>query len=94
MAVFAFQAENFFNFTGTKAHFAEKALIFDNMVDTLPSQTPLPVPSCDNYSLGEGQQIELLASLYSYCNLFSEQPGITTVFLHSIDTGDAAPVRP
>ncbi|GFW13814.1 retrovirus-related Pol polyprotein from transposon 297 [Trichonephila clavipes] len=73
--------------------FDQKSLIIpDNQIKQLP-KIEKPVDIDLTYTkLGDGQQRQLKALFNNFNGLFSDQPGLTHVLYHEIDTGDKGPV--
>ncbi|GFX72261.1 retrovirus-related Pol polyprotein from transposon 17.6 [Trichonephila clavipes] len=75
--------------------FDQKSLIIpDNQIKQLPKiDKPVDIDLTDT-KLGDGQQRQLKALFNNFKVLFSDQPGLTHVLYHEIDTGDKGPVVP
>ncbi|GFU71112.1 retrovirus-related Pol polyprotein from transposon 297 [Trichonephila clavipes] len=73
--------------------FDKKSLIIpDDQIKQLPIvEKPVEI-DLSNTKLGEGQKQKLKDSFNSFKGLFSDQPGLTHVLYHKIDTGDQGPV--
>ncbi|GFX13885.1 retrovirus-related Pol polyprotein from transposon opus [Trichonephila clavipes] len=73
--------------------FDQKSLIIpDNQIKQLPKmEKPVDIDLTDT-KLGDGQQRQLKALFNDFKGLFSNQPGLTHVLYHEIDTGDKGPV--
>ncbi|GFU98630.1 retrovirus-related Pol polyprotein from transposon 297 [Trichonephila clavipes] len=73
--------------------FDQKSLIIpDNLIKQLPKiEKPVDIDPTDT-KLGDGQQRQLKALFNNFKGLFSDQPGLTHVLYHEIDTGDKGPV--
>ncbi|GFW76443.1 retrovirus-related Pol polyprotein from transposon opus [Trichonephila clavipes] len=73
--------------------FDQKSLIIpDNQIKQLPKiKKPVDI-HLTNTKLGDGQQRQLKALFNNLKGLFSDQPGLTHVLYHEIDTGDKGPV--
>ncbi|GFW36229.1 retrovirus-related Pol polyprotein from transposon 17.6 [Trichonephila clavipes] len=73
--------------------FDQKSLIIsDNQIKQLPKiEKPVDIDLKDT-KLGDGQQRQLKALFNNFKGLFSDQPGLTHVLYHEIDTGDKGPV--
>ncbi|GFY34910.1 hypothetical protein TNCV_154831 [Trichonephila clavipes] len=73
--------------------FNKKSLIIpDDQIKQLPKvEKPVEIDLSDT-KLGEGQKQKLKDLFNSFKGLFSEQPGLTHVLYHEIDTGDQRPV--
>ncbi|GFW17937.1 retrovirus-related Pol polyprotein from transposon opus [Trichonephila clavipes] len=73
--------------------FDQKSLIIpDNQIKQLPKvEKPVDIDLADT-KLGDGQQRQLKALFNNFKGLFSDQPGLTHVVYHKIDTGDKGPV--
>ncbi|GFV97248.1 retrovirus-related Pol polyprotein from transposon 17.6 [Trichonephila clavipes] len=73
--------------------FDQKSLIIpDDQIKQLPKvEKPFEIHLSDT-KLGEGQKQKLRNLFNSFKGLFSDQPGLTHVLYHEIDTGDKGPV--
>ncbi|GFU34471.1 transposon Tf2-9 polyprotein [Trichonephila clavipes] len=73
--------------------FDQKSLIIsDNQIKQLPKiEKPVDIDLTDT-KLGDEQQRQLKALFNNFKGLFSDQPGLTYVLYHDIDTGDKGPV--
>ncbi|GFX03812.1 retrovirus-related Pol polyprotein from transposon opus [Trichonephila clavipes] len=73
--------------------FDQKALIIpDNQIKQLQKMDkPVEIDLSDT-KLGEGQKQKLRNLFNGFKGLFSDQPGLTHVLYHKIDTGDKGPV--
>ncbi|GFX99404.1 retrovirus-related Pol polyprotein from transposon 17.6 [Trichonephila clavipes] len=73
--------------------FDQKSLIIpDNMIKQLPKEEkPVDIDLAES-KLGDEQQRQLKALFNNFKGLFSDQPGLTHVLYHEIDTGDKGPV--
>ncbi|GFX57072.1 uncharacterized protein TNCV_2963521 [Trichonephila clavipes] len=73
--------------------FDQKSLIIpDNQIKQLPKvEKPVEIDLSDT-KLGEGQKQKLRNLFNGFKGLFSDQPGLTRVLYHEIDTGDKGPV--
>ncbi|GFV00633.1 retrovirus-related Pol polyprotein from transposon opus [Trichonephila clavipes] len=73
--------------------FDQKSLIIpDNLIKQLPKiEKPVDIDLADT-KLDAGQQRQLKALFNNFKGLFSDQPGLTHVLYHEIDTGDKGPV--
>ncbi|GFX15009.1 retrovirus-related Pol polyprotein from transposon 17.6 [Trichonephila clavipes] len=73
--------------------FDQKSLIIpDDQIKQLPKvENPVEIDLSDT-KLGEGQKQKLRNLFNDFKGLFSEQPGLTHVLYHEIDTGDKEPV--
>ncbi|GFW24734.1 retrovirus-related Pol polyprotein from transposon 297 [Trichonephila clavipes] len=73
--------------------FAQKSLIIlDDQIKQLPKvEKPVEIDLSDK-KLGEGQKQKLKDLFNGFKGLFSDQPGLTHVLYHEIDTGDKGPV--
>ncbi|GFW96457.1 retrovirus-related Pol polyprotein from transposon opus [Trichonephila clavipes] len=73
--------------------FDQKSLIIpDNQIKQLPkTEKPVDIDLKDT-KLGDGQQRQLKTLFNNFKVLFSDQPGLTHVLYHEIDTGDKGPV--
>ncbi|GFW56073.1 uncharacterized protein TNCV_374791 [Trichonephila clavipes] len=73
--------------------FDQKSLIIpDNQIKQLPKkEKPFEIDLSDA-KLGEGQKQKLRNCFNGFKGLFSDQPGLTHVLYHEIDTGDKGPV--
>ncbi|GFS73243.1 retrovirus-related Pol polyprotein from transposon 297 [Trichonephila clavipes] len=71
----------------------KKSLIIpDNQIKQLPKiEKPVDIDLTDS-KLGDGQQRQLKDLFNNFKELFSDQPGLTHVLYHEIDTGDKGPV--
>ncbi|GFS79392.1 retrovirus-related Pol polyprotein from transposon opus [Trichonephila clavipes] len=74
-------------------YFDKKSLIIpdDQIKQLLKVEKPAEIDLSDT-KLGEGQKHKLKNLFYSFKGLFSDQPGLTHVLYHEIDTGDQGPV--
>ncbi|GFT68072.1 retrovirus-related Pol polyprotein from transposon 297 [Trichonephila clavipes] len=73
--------------------FDQKSLIIpDNQIKQLPKIEKLVDIDLTDTKLGDGQQRQLKAFFNNFKGLFSDQPGLTHVLYHEIDTGDKGPV--
>ncbi|GFT02628.1 hypothetical protein TNCV_1488201 [Trichonephila clavipes] len=72
--------------------FDQKSLIIpDDQIKQLPKvEKPVEIDLSDT-KLGEGQKQKLRDLFNSYKGLFSDQPGLTHVLYHEMDTGDQGP---
>ncbi|GFX57914.1 retrovirus-related Pol polyprotein from transposon 17.6 [Trichonephila clavipes] len=73
--------------------FDQKSLIIpDNQIKQLQKmEKPVEIDLSDT-KLGEGQKQKLRNSFNGFKGLFSDQPGLTHVLYHEIDTGDKGPI--
>ncbi|GFT84094.1 hypothetical protein TNCV_1149611 [Trichonephila clavipes] len=73
--------------------FDQKSLIIpDDQIKQLPKvEKPVEIDLSDT-KLSEGQKQKLRNLFNSFKGLFSDQPGLTHVLYHEIDTGDKGPV--
>ncbi|GFX77511.1 retrovirus-related Pol polyprotein from transposon 297 [Trichonephila clavipes] len=73
--------------------FNQKSLIIpDNQIKHLPKiEKPVDIDLTDT-KLGDEQQRKLKALFNNFKGLFFDQPGLTHVLYHEIDTGDKGPV--
>ncbi|GFW71981.1 retrovirus-related Pol polyprotein from transposon 297 [Trichonephila clavipes] len=73
--------------------FDQKSLIIpDDQIKQLPKvEKPIEIDLSDT-KLGEGQKQKLKDLFNGFKELFSDQPGLTHVLYHEIDTGDKGPV--
>ncbi|GFV07804.1 uncharacterized protein TNCV_305521 [Trichonephila clavipes] len=73
--------------------FDQKSLIIpDDQIKLLPkAEKPVEIDLSDT-KLGEGQKQKLRNLFNGFKGLFSDQPGLTHVLYHEIDTGDKGPV--
>ncbi|GFW03149.1 retrovirus-related Pol polyprotein from transposon 17.6 [Trichonephila clavipes] len=73
--------------------FDQKSLIIpDNLIKQLPKEEkPVDIDLAES-KLGDEQQRQLKALFNNFKGLFSDQPGLTHVVYHEIDTGDKGPV--
>ncbi|GFV99227.1 retrovirus-related Pol polyprotein from transposon 297 [Trichonephila clavipes] len=73
--------------------FDQKSLIIpDNLTKQLPKEEkPVDIDLTES-KLGDEQQRQLKALFNNFKGLFSDQPGLTHVLYHEIDTGDKGPV--
>ncbi|GFV89501.1 retrovirus-related Pol polyprotein from transposon 297 [Trichonephila clavipes] len=73
--------------------FDQKSLIIpDDQIRQLPKVgKPVEIDLSDT-KLGEGQKQKLKDLFNGFKGLFSDQPGLTHVLYHEIDTGDQGPV--
>ncbi|GFU99777.1 retrovirus-related Pol polyprotein from transposon 297 [Trichonephila clavipes] len=73
--------------------FDQKSLIIpDDQIKQLPKvENPVEIDLSDT-KLGEGQKQKLRNLFNGFKGLFSDQPGLTHVLYHEIDTGDKEPV--
>ncbi|GFV75120.1 retrovirus-related Pol polyprotein from transposon 297 [Trichonephila clavipes] len=73
--------------------FDQKSLIIpDDQIKQLPKmKKPVEIDLSDT-KLGEGQKQKLKDLFNGFQGLFSDQPGLTHVLYHKIDTGDQGPV--
>ncbi|GFU79102.1 retrovirus-related Pol polyprotein from transposon 297 [Trichonephila clavipes] len=73
--------------------FDQKSLIIpDNLIKQLPKEEkPVDIDLTES-KLGDEQQRQLKALFNNFKGLFSDQPGLTHVLYHEIDTGDKGPV--
>ncbi|GFT99387.1 retrovirus-related Pol polyprotein from transposon 17.6 [Trichonephila clavipes] len=73
--------------------FDQKSLIIpDNQIKQLPKmEKPVEIDLSDT-KLGEGQKQKLRNLFNGFKGLFSDQPGLTHVLYHEIDTGNKGPV--
>ncbi|GFX18696.1 retrovirus-related Pol polyprotein from transposon opus [Trichonephila clavipes] len=73
--------------------FDQKSLIIsDDQIKQLPKgEKPVEIDLSDT-KLGEGQKQKLKNLFNGFKGLFSDQPGLTHVLYHEIDTGDKRPV--
>ncbi|GFS60908.1 hypothetical protein TNCV_2002521 [Trichonephila clavipes] len=73
--------------------FNQKSLIIpDDQIKQLPKrEKPVEIDLSDT-KLGEGQKQKLRNLFNGFKGLFSDQPGLTRVLYHEIDTGDKGPV--
>ncbi|GFU93454.1 retrovirus-related Pol polyprotein from transposon 297 [Trichonephila clavipes] len=73
--------------------FHQKSLIIpDDQIKQLPKvEKPVEIDLSDT-KLGEGQKKKLRNLFNGFKGLFSDQPGLTHVLYHEIDTGDKGPV--
>ncbi|GFV68150.1 retrovirus-related Pol polyprotein from transposon 17.6 [Trichonephila clavipes] len=73
--------------------FDKKSLIIpDDQIKQLPKvEKPVEIDLSET-KLGEGQKQKLKDLFNSFKGLFSDQPGLTRVLYHEIDTGDQGPV--
>ncbi|GFW52950.1 retrovirus-related Pol polyprotein from transposon 297 [Trichonephila clavipes] len=73
--------------------FDQKSLIIpDNLIKQLPKEEkPVDIDLTES-KLGDEQQRQLKALFNNFKGLFSDQPGLTHVVYHEIDTGDKGPV--
>ncbi|GFT00872.1 retrovirus-related Pol polyprotein from transposon 17.6 [Trichonephila clavipes] len=73
--------------------FDQKSLIIpDNLIKQLPKEEkPVDIDLTES-KLGDEQQRQLKALFNNFKGLFSDQPGLTHVLYHEIDTGDKRPV--
>ncbi|GFX94871.1 retrovirus-related Pol polyprotein from transposon 297 [Trichonephila clavipes] len=73
--------------------FDQKSLIIpDNQIKQLQKmEKPVEIDLLDT-KLGEGQKQKLRNLFNGFKGLFSDQPGLTRVLYHEIDTGDKGPV--
>ncbi|GFW47699.1 retrovirus-related Pol polyprotein from transposon opus [Trichonephila clavipes] len=73
--------------------FDQKSLIIPgDQIKQLPKvEKPVEIDLSDT-KLGEGQKQKLRNLFNSFKGLFSDQPGLTHVLYHEIDTGDKGPV--
>ncbi|GFV31652.1 retrovirus-related Pol polyprotein from transposon 297 [Trichonephila clavipes] len=73
--------------------FNQKSLIIpDDQIKQLPKrEKPVEIDLSDT-KLGEGQKQKLRNLFNGFKGLFSDQPGLTHVLYHEIDTGDKGPV--
>ncbi|GFX56532.1 retrovirus-related Pol polyprotein from transposon 17.6 [Trichonephila clavipes] len=74
-------------------HFNQKSLIIpDDQIKQLPKvEKPVEI-DLSNTTLGEGQKRKLRNLFNGFKGLFSDQPGLTHVLYHEINTGDKGPV--
>ncbi|GFW00245.1 hypothetical protein TNCV_4354421 [Trichonephila clavipes] len=74
-------------------HFDQKSLIIpDDQIKQLPKvEKPVEIDLSDT-KLGEGQKQKLRNLFNGFQGLFSDQPGLTHVLNHEIDTGDKGPI--
>ncbi|GFT99849.1 retrovirus-related Pol polyprotein from transposon 297 [Trichonephila clavipes] len=73
--------------------FDQKSLIIpENLIKQLPKEEkPVDIDVAES-KLGDEQQRQLKALFNNFKGLFSDQPGLTHVLYHEIDTGDKGPV--
>ncbi|GFW63639.1 retrovirus-related Pol polyprotein from transposon 17.6 [Trichonephila clavipes] len=73
--------------------FDQKSLIIpDNLIKQLPKEEkPVDIDLAES-KLCDEQQRQLKALFNNFKGLFSDQPGLTHVLYHEIDTGDKGPV--
>ncbi|GFW07878.1 retrovirus-related Pol polyprotein from transposon 297 [Trichonephila clavipes] len=73
--------------------FDQKSLIIpDNLIKQLPKEEkPVDIDLTES-KLDDEQQRQLKALFNNFKGLFSDQPGLTHVVYHEIDTGDKGPV--
>ncbi|GFS54602.1 retrovirus-related Pol polyprotein from transposon 297 [Trichonephila clavipes] len=73
--------------------FDQKSLIIpDDQIKQLPkTEKPVEIDLSDT-KLSEGQKQKLRSFFNGFKGLFSDQPGLTHVLYHEIDTGDKGPV--
>ncbi|GFX65408.1 hypothetical protein TNCV_4475281 [Trichonephila clavipes] len=73
--------------------FDQKSLIIpDNLIKQLPKEEkPVDIDLTES-KLGDEQQRQLKALFNNFKGLFSDQPGLTHVLYHEIDTGNKGPV--
>ncbi|GFW65633.1 hypothetical protein TNCV_3550561 [Trichonephila clavipes] len=73
--------------------FDQKSLIIpDDQIKQLPKmEKPVKIDLSDT-KLGEGEKQKLRNLFNGFKGLISEQPGLTHVVYHEIDTGDIGPV--
>ncbi|GFY23392.1 retrovirus-related Pol polyprotein from transposon 297 [Trichonephila clavipes] len=73
--------------------FEKKSLIIpDDQIKQLPKvEKPVEIDLSDT-KLGEGKKQKLKYLFNSFKGLFSDQPGLTYVLYHEIDSGDQGPV--
>ncbi|GFV74988.1 retrovirus-related Pol polyprotein from transposon 17.6 [Trichonephila clavipes] len=73
--------------------FDQRSLIIpDDQIKQLPKvEKPVEIDLSDT-KLGEGQKQKLKDLFNGFKGLFSDQPGLTHVLYHEIDTGDKGPV--
>ncbi|GFX13418.1 uncharacterized protein TNCV_2191721 [Trichonephila clavipes] len=68
--------------------FDQKSLIIpDNQIKQLPKMEKLVKIDLSDTKLGEGQKQKLRNLFNGFKGLFSDQPGLTNVLYHEIDTG-------
>ncbi|GFV51952.1 hypothetical protein TNCV_1323051 [Trichonephila clavipes] len=73
--------------------FDKKSLIIpDDQLRQLPNVEKLVEIDLSDTKLGEGQKQKLKDLFNSFKGLFSDQPGLTHVLYHEIDTEDQGPV--
>ncbi|GFV95491.1 hypothetical protein TNCV_4574931 [Trichonephila clavipes] len=73
--------------------FDQKSLIIpDDQIKQLPKVEKLVEIYLSDTKLGEGHNQKLKDLFNSFKGLFSDQPGLTHVLYHEIDTGDQGPV--
>ncbi|GFT21354.1 retrovirus-related Pol polyprotein from transposon opus [Trichonephila clavipes] len=84
---------NFMKASRLTLDFDQKSLIIpDNQIKQLPKiEKPVDIDLTDT-KLGDGQQRQLKALFNNFKGLFSDQPELTHVLYHEIDTGDKGPV--
>ncbi|GFY20919.1 retrovirus-related Pol polyprotein from transposon 17.6 [Trichonephila clavipes] len=76
-------------------NFDQKSLIIpDNQIKQLPKIEKQVDIDLTDTKLGDGKQRQLKALFNNFKGLFSDQPGLTHVLYHEIDTGDKGPVVP
>ncbi|GFT98347.1 retrovirus-related Pol polyprotein from transposon 297 [Trichonephila clavipes] len=73
--------------------FDQKSLIIpDNLIKQLPNEKkPVDIDLTES-KLGDEQQRQLKTLFNNFKGLFSDQPGLTHVLYHEINTGDKGPV--
>ncbi|GFV95295.1 retrovirus-related Pol polyprotein from transposon 297 [Trichonephila clavipes] len=73
--------------------FDQKSLIIlDDQIKQLPKVEKSVEIDLSDTKLGEGQKQKLKDLFNGFKGLFSDQPGLTHVLYHEIDTGDQGPV--
>ncbi|GFY18119.1 retrovirus-related Pol polyprotein from transposon 297 [Trichonephila clavipes] len=73
--------------------FDQKSLIIpDHLIKQTPKEEKLVDIDLTESKLDDEQQRQLKALLNNFKGLFSDQPGLTHVVYHEIDTGDKGPV--
>ncbi|GFX15135.1 retrovirus-related Pol polyprotein from transposon 297 [Trichonephila clavipes] len=78
--------------SGVRMVKTDSLVIPDDQIKQLPIvEKPVEI-DLSNTKLGEGQKQKLQELFNSFKGLFSDQPGLTHVLYHEIDTGDQRPV--
>ncbi|GFX62098.1 retrovirus-related Pol polyprotein from transposon 297 [Trichonephila clavipes] len=73
--------------------FDQKSLIIpDHLIKQMPKEEKLIDIDLTESKLDDEQQRQLKALFNNFKGLFSDQPGLTHVVYHEIDTGDKGPV--